>query len=733
MVTKLQVPRTRGGFVRRDRLVAALAAAADARLVLLLAPAGSGKTTLLSEWRSSHTEQRPFAWLSLDPGDNDPVKLFEGAIAALRTVEPGIGAAALAHLAGPTSLTGVVLPSLISELAALERPLVLALDDYHVVGNPAIHEALAFWLEHQPPNLQVALASRTEPPLPLGRLRVRGQLAEVRSSDLRFTDDEAGALLSGALGFALDPVDLARLQQRTEGWAAGLQLAALSLDGREDSADFIASFAGDDRPVVDYLGSEVLDGQPEEVREFLLRISVLERLSGPLCDAVAGVARSAQMLDRLERAGLFLVPLDDKRRWYRCHHLFGGLLRHELGRADPALAPELHRRACAWYREHDFPSEAIHHATAAGDLALASELITEHWYGFLQRGRIETVAAWLAALGDGTVSSDPGLCLTRAWIGVNTGQLAEVGDWIEAAEQSAAQSPGERLVESGIASLREIHRYMNGDVGQAVEAGRRSVERGETPWRPVGCPVLGIALFWSGRPVEAAAELEDAVRLARSTGNHLAVIHASAGLAAIQAESGELDAAQRWAADALALAEEHSLGGHWATAMARVVRGRGLERSGRMEEAEAEIARGAELSREGVAAVEIAYAVLALADVRRLRGDRTEATRLAAEARGVAERCRDPGILTEMIARAERRDRTAPRAQTGPRPAGEELTERERAVLALLSSDLSQRAMGEALYLSVNTIKTHVRGIYRKLGVEAREQAVERARELELI
>jgi ATP/maltotriose-dependent transcriptional regulator MalT len=727
--TKLRAPRAWGGLVRRERLVAAIIAAADAKLTLVLAPAGSGKTTLLGEWRSSPLEERPFAWLSLDPEDNDPVKLFEGAIAALRTVEPRIGDEALASLAGPATLTEVVLPSLINELAALSKPLVLVLDDYHVVHNARIHEAVAFLIERLPRTVQVALASRSEPPLPLGRMRVRRQLVE---ADLRFTDEEAGALLAGALGFSLDPADITRLQERTEGWAAGLHLAALSLGGRDDAHDFISSFAGDDRPVVDYLGFEVLDGQPQEVREFLLRTSVLERLSGPLCDAVAEVEGSTVRLDELERAGLFLVPLDTKRRWYRCHHLFRELLRHELGRTERESVAALHRRACAWYREQGSASEAIQHAIAGGDVAGASELITEHWYGFLQRGRIETVAGWLEALGDEAVKGDAALCLTKAWIGVNTGNLAEVGRWIAAAER-AAEGGTDAAVEAGIASLHEIHRYMDGDVGRAVQAGQRSVERGDTPWRPVGCPVLGIALFWSGRAGEAATELSEAVDVARAGGNHLAVIHASGGLAAIRAEQGELGDAERVAVEALELAEERSLSGHWATTMARVVQGRALEQRGLLAEADAEFEQGAELSQSGVAAVEIAYALLSQAEARQLQRDPDGAAELLGEARRVVERCPDPGILREMLARTERRLHLASRVRAASDPHADELTERELAVLRLLPSELSKREMGAALYLSLNTIKTHVRGIYRKLNVDTRDQAVARARELDLI
>ncbi|MBW8712209.1 MAG: helix-turn-helix transcriptional regulator, partial [Mycobacterium sp.] len=335
-----------------------------------------------------------------------------------------------------------------------------------------------------------------------------------------FNDDEATRLLNQMLGLELDAADVARLQHRTEGWAAGLQLAALSLSGREDRRAFISSFAGDERPIVDYLGFEVLDGQPPDVREFLLQTSVLERLCGSLCDHVTGRDDSATRLDALERAGLLLLPLDSRREWYRYHHLFAGLLRHELTRTTPGVAAELHRRASEWYREAGAVGDAIGHAIAGGDVAVASELITRHWYAELQRGSIETVAGWLEALGDEVVRTEASLCLTKAWIAVNTGRLDQVADWIDAAERAGADEP---VLESGVASLQEIHRYMDGDVEQAVLAGRRSVRHGETPWRPVGCPVLGIALFCSGRYDEATAELESATETARAAGNHLAV------------------------------------------------------------------------------------------------------------------------------------------------------------------------------------------------------------------
>jgi len=474
----------------------------------------------------------------------------------------------------------------------------------------------------------------------------------------------------------------------------------------------------------------VLDGQPPEVRDFLVRSAFLDRLSGPLCDSVLGTERSADRLVELERAGLFLVPLDTKREWYRYHHLFGGLLRHELARTEPELEPELHRRASAWFRDNGSPSDAIKHAIVAGDVSQASELIARHWYSYLQRGRIETVAGWLDALGDENVAGDAGLCLTKAWIAVNTGHLPDVAHWIEAAER--ALGGGASLeVESGVAALKEIHRYMDGDVEAAVRAGRRSVERGQTPWRPVGCPVLGIALFWSGRPDEATHELEESVDVAEEAGNHLSVIHATSALAAIRLEQGDIEAASQLSARALDRADESNLDEHWATAMSRVVAGRALEREGRLAEAREAVDRSVELSRSGVAAVETGYALLSQAEMRQLAGDRDVAREVLREARAVVAGCPRPGILEEMVARTERRLRVGPRRSANGH--ADELTERELAVLRLLPGELSQREIAGALYVSLNTVKSHVKSIYRKLRVETRADAVSRARELSVI
>jgi ATP/maltotriose-dependent transcriptional regulator MalT len=740
--TKLHIPALRPGHLHRAQLVGTLLAHADSRVALIAAAPGSGKTSVLSEWHADVRESRPFAWISLDAADNDPVRFWDGVFAALQTIAAEIGGSAQAALHAPgTTITDQVLPLLINDLTKLTEPVVIVLDDYHLIENGEIHAAIGLLVERLPATVQLVISTRSDPPLPLSRLRARGQLIEIRGGDLRFNVTEAGAFLIDVVGLDLEPDEIARLHERTEGWAAGLQLAGLSLRGRGDHRQFIDSFAGDDQQIVEYLGFEVLDNEPSELRDFMIQSSVLERLSGPLCTAVTGNPDSERLLQRLERENAFVIALDSKREWYRYHHLFAELLRRELARTRPGLVVELHRRASEWYRDVGAIHDAIEHATAAGDFGVAIELITTHWYQFLQRGRQETVASWIDELPSETVLDDPNLCLTKAWLGVNTGRLDEVDRWIEAAGRAAAEQPvGEELppLESGVASLRAIHRYMSGNVSAAVAAGRRALEleRGgaASPWRPVGCPVLGLSLHWHGEREDATQTLLEAVRIARANGNHLAAMHASGGLAAIEYERGDAASADARAAEAIALAEEHDLSEHWASSLSLAVRGQLLDRADEPEAADRVLVRASELARRGVASIEIAYSLLALAGIRQRLGRREEAQRIYEEARNAVARCEDPGILNARLTRAAQRSRLASPARAG-RTSGriDALSDAELSVLRLLRSELSQREIAGELHLSFNTIKTHTRNIYRKLGVAERTEAVSRARELSLI
>ena len=435
LATKLHVPGPRPGFVPRPRLTGKLAPG----LVLVCAPAGFGKTTLLADWLRSGGQ--PVAWLSLDVGDNDPARFWRHVVAALDRAQPGIGERVAPLLGPPMSSSEGLVTALINELTARlgENEIVLVLDDYHLVDARQVHASLAFLLEHLPPGLHLVLASRSDPPLPLARLRARGQLTELRTDDLRFTAEEAAALLRESAGGALPGTAVAALVARTEGWAAGLQLAALSLRGRSDIAEFVAAFSGSHRYILDYLTGEVLDGQSEQVREFLLETSVLERLSGGLCDAVTGRDDGQAMLEQVEQAGLFLMPLDEVRGWWRYHRLFADLLRAHVQQQRPGRVAVLHRAAAAWYAERGLADDAVRHVLAAGDTAWAARLIEQHFDATLYlRSEGETAQRWLAALPAELVQSRPRLLLAQALLAATLGRAEAMDGPVAAAERALA-------------------------------------------------------------------------------------------------------------------------------------------------------------------------------------------------------------------------------------------------------------------------------------------------------
>jgi len=732
--TKLHPPPVRHERVTRSRLLEQLGDSGPWHLTLVSAPAGWGKTTLLADWYE-HRSAPSDAWLSLDDGDNDPVRFWSGFVGALRGVAPNVGATALGslRLAGSSDPNTLLAP-LLNDVAALPESVTLVVDDYHLVKNPGIHASVEYIVDHAPPTLRLVVASRIDPPLPLARLRARGDLFELRAGDLSFSRPDAESFLNDVLALDLSEADVTALWERTEGWASGLYLAALSVQGRADRSRFIASFAGNHRHVIDYLGSEVLDRQPDDTRRFLLHTSILDELSGPLCDAVLDSAGSDLVLQHLEQSNLFLQPLDTIREWYRYHRLFRDLLLHELHRAEPAMALILHRRAAAWHAQHGSVEAAIRHATTAGDFTTAADLVTDHWYSFLQQGEVDTVADWLEAFPPNVLAGEPRLCLTRAWIGINTGQLDDLDRWVAAAEEareSWASPDADATVDAGVAALRAIHRYMTGRVLLAQEAGRLADELAqyaESPWRPVGCPVSGIAQFWAGSSGEAESTLVHAIDRGRRAGNHLAVLHGQGCQAVIHLERGEIREADRYAASALAIAEEHGLSEHWGTAMARVAHGKVLELQGNCSEACATVDRALELSRRGIAAVEMAYANIELAQMLRTTGDDGAGLALADAGRAVAA-CPEPGILSDMMERARRARGRTPRGV----PSSPELTDRERAVLRLLPGPLRREEIAAALDVSVNTAKTHLAALYAKLGVSTRSDAVARARQLGLL
>jgi LuxR family transcriptional regulator, maltose regulon positive regulatory protein len=518
--TKLHVPRHRGSLVERTRLSERLNAAAGSALTLVSAPAGFGKTTLLTAWLATRPAESRVGWLSLDHRDNAPALFWRYFVAALEAAVSGIGVDARALLQSAQPPIEAAISALINDLDAASDDVVLVLDDYHVIDARDVHDQVGFLLEHLPAHLHLILASRADPALPLARLRARGDLVEIRAADLRFTPDEAQRYLTVAMGLALTTADVAALEGRTEGWIAALQLAALSMQGRDDLPAFIAGFAGDDRYIVDYLAEEVLHRQPEQVQRFLLQTSILERMCGPLCDAVTGQDGGKAQLADLERGNLFLVPLDDRRQWYRYHQLFADVLQAHLLDERPGDVPDLHRRASSWYEHNGEPSEAIRHSLAGKDFARAADLV-ELALPAMRRTRQEQVArAWLQALPDEVIRTRPVLCVAYAGALLITGEINGVEERLRDAERllnspttgnNAADSAAAGMVvvdqeefrhlPGAIESYRAALALARGDVAGTVRHAELSLELSPDDdhlFRAAAAGLLGLAYWTTG-------------------------------------------------------------------------------------------------------------------------------------------------------------------------------------------------------------------------------------------
>jgi LuxR family maltose regulon positive regulatory protein len=737
LATKLHVPAIGAQLVHRGALLDALSAGRRRKLTLLSAPAGWGKTTLLAQWASGAGEDERFAWLSLDSSDNDPVWFWMYAVAALQKVSPGTGIRAVELLAMGADPVQVVLPTLLNDLDTIANPVVLILDDYHQVVGRAVHEQLAFFISRMPANLHLVLATRSDPMLPLARLRASGELAEVRTDDLRFGPIEAQHLLNDVIGLGLAPNDIQLLHRRTEGWAAGLYLAALSLAGRADTAAFIRTFAGDNRHIVDYLMAEVLDGQPADLRGFLLRTSVLGRLSGSLCDAVLQTSGSASVLQKIERENLFVVPLDTSRRWYRYHQLFAELLRTELRRTEPDLVADLHRRAATWFEAEGLIDEAVRHLLAAGDIARSADLIAADWADEFIGGGVSTISGYLDLLPEETVLRDPRLSVARAWIALSVGQLDDAAEWIEAADTRSATDTAEgQAISSQVVLLRAIHSFKTADVAVALETAARAItlDFGEAPLgRSRAYCIYGSALYFSASISEAQAAFQRAVQLAEKVGDRRARIYALGYLALISAERGRLADAERQIREASGSSQnladaQHFVDGAVSLAAAQVLRKRGDTTA-----AAAAADMAVMSARQGGAIPEVAKAQLIRADIFEDLGDQRAAQAVLEEVGTLVRDCPDAGITSTLLAAAERSTGVAADSRVQRRALSDELTPKEFEVLRLLATRLSRREIGERLYVSLNTVKTHQRAVYRKLGVEHRGAAVSRARELGLL
>jgi LuxR family maltose regulon positive regulatory protein len=581
--TKLYVPRSPRALVPRLRLRERMDRGATSRLMLVSAPAGFGKTTLLAEWLAAGpalpTDERSVAWLSLDPGDNHPASFWTYVIAALRTAAPGVGASALAllHAAQPPPIE-TVLTTVVNDLGAVANDVVLVLDDYHVIDALDVQKGMAFLLDHLPAQLHLVIGSRADPALPLSRLRVRGELVEIRAADLRFTPDEAAAYLNEVMGLALTAQDMAALEGRTEGWIAALQLAALSMQGRDDVAGFIAGFAGDDRYVVDYLVEEVLQRQPDRVHTFLLQTSILGRLSGPLCDAVTGQDGGRAMLEALDRGNLFLVPLDDRRRWYRYHHLFADVLRARLLDEQPDLLPELHRRASDWYEQNGERAVAVEHALAAADFERAADLVELAMPAMRRDRREDTARRWFAALPADVFGVRPVLSINYVGVLLSTGdvegvepRLQDAERWLDAscdARVGPEAPPTEMVVldkdefrrlPSWVTIYRAAQALLTGDAAGTVTYARRGLELLEEDdhlGHGAAAALIGLASWGMGDLEAAHAGYAASMASLQRAGHIVDVLGCAITLADIQIVQGRLGEAMRTYEQSLRLAPE---------------------------------------------------------------------------------------------------------------------------------------------------------------------------------
>jgi ATP/maltotriose-dependent transcriptional regulator MalT len=681
LTTKLHVPRPRPGFLLRPRLLGRLADGAGRELVLVCTPAGFGKTTLLGDW--ARRSQQPVAWVSLDVGDNDPTRFWRYVAAALGEAAAGLGDLVAPLLRGPqVAPLEAVVTAVVNELAGLADRHALVLDDYHVIEAPPIHHSLELLLDRLPAQLQVVLATRADPPLPLARLRARSQLVELRERDLRFTADETAALLREGDGLDLPAASLAALSDRTEGWVAGLQLAALSLQGRADPAGFVATFSGSNRYVLDYLTEEVLAQQPDQLVRFLLETSVLDRLSGPLCDAVTGQADSQALLERIERANLFLVALDDERRWWRYHRLFADLLRARLQQAQPDRVPALHRNAAAWLEQHGLVDEAVRHAVAAGEVDWAARLVEQHTQERFQHSEAATVDRWLAALPAELVRGRPRLSLARAIGALIGGRVDQVEPLLADAERAAAHDPGRPPTGSAaaghanvpamLAILRAELARQHGDAERTIAFAQRALPQIADDDRLLRYLVgwnLAVAALLQGRAADAERALAGIAVDRWTAGEPYNALRACYTLSQAQRAQGRLGAALATCRQGLDQAEAVGRPALPASGVAHVGLAESLREQGELDGALDHASRGVELCRQlGYAQWQVT-SLAALAWIRQARGDPAGALEAIQEAERVLP---SQERVTDLIfpAAVQRRGCCSPRASSTPPPAG---------------------------------------------------------------
>ena len=725
--TKLRPPRLRPDLVGRTRLLERLRAGRQAVLTLVCAPAGYGKSTLLAQWAAEDSADVGFAWVSLETADSDPIRLWAHVISGLRRVHPTAGEASLPALAGgPRAIPITVVPLLLQELSEAP-PVVLVLDDWQLVKSPICDATMTAFVEHAPESIQVVVSTRADPALPIARLRAHGELVEVRESALRISNDEAADLFRHA-EIDLDANDVQRLNARTEGWLAGLCLALIVVRDRADRRRFVEEFSGDTRHVLDYLSSDVLDAVPSDMREFLLRSSVLDRMTAEVLDAVLERSDSADMLAEIERGNLFVVALDEKGREFRYHHLFQATLARELEATAATSVPDLHRRAAKWFAANGNGEAAIEHAIASHDTSLASDFVTGYGQQYWASGRIATVVRWLEDLSWPEALADPQLALIRAHLAGVSGQPREaVEGWLELAETAPDSGPlanGFASLRCGVAILRAT--YLTRGLENARQEALLALELQPDgpPWQRLIKVMLAQALYLLGRSDEALQVLDAKQNLPGAFATAPATALGMAYRSLILHDEGDAAAAARIARSALDVLGEQHLGMGLPAANPLIALGTALGSGPDVISAREHLERAVELTDTAGLGYWKTHALLRLAAVRLRLGDREGAKGDLVQARADLDGLPDTGMLERLYEEAND-DLAGRRRRDGY--LGEPLSEAEQRVLQHLVDGLTVPQVAHELWLSPNTVKTHRRSIYRKLGASDRDELLARA------
>jgi LuxR family maltose regulon positive regulatory protein len=715
LTTKLYTSPPRPDLLSRPRLVRRLEEGLRPghRLTLISAPAGYGKTTLLSEW-AAQTDQ-PVAWLSLDEADNDPVRFWTYLIAALQRVEPDLGRGIPQALRSPQRPPiDALLTPLINQIAVLAEPIVLVLDDYHLISTREIQEEIAFLLEHQPVPLHLMIATRADPPLPTFRLRARGQLDELRSNDLRFTAGETEAFLSAVMGLDLEPEDADALEVRTEGWIVGLQLAALSLRDRDDTKAFIAAFGGSHHYVLEYLIEEVVRRRPEPVQRFLMETSILDRLCGPLCDAVTGESDGDAMLTHLHQRNLFITPLDDEHRWYRYHHLLADLLQNMLRKERSAgQIRALHRRASEWYAQQEMTVEAVNHALTTEDFERVAELIEKNSLAMVTRGELSTLLRWINALPQDLALSRPWLCIHQAWPLTFAGERGIVEPLLQQIERHVSPddtAPEEKEILGHVAAMRAMLSTMHGDMRQAVEMAHQADEllpTGSLGPRSVISFAFANAYYAQGDLAKAEQALTEKLETGRASDNLWILVRSLCDLADLRVIQGRHREALNLVQEALQEAEQRRARQFGTVGYVLVKLGELLHERNDLTSATRYVIEGVELMRRWQQPYELVSGYTVLAAIRQAQNDARgamEALRNAEEIRQhhpdyyrlnhLVRLCRVRLYLSRHGAEeAARQAQEARLGETGP------LIYRERELIALAHVLVAHEKWDEALRL----------------------------------